>query len=59
MVDLKAKPFNLNEEQIAWVNDTLNSMSDKDKVEQLICPLAFTNDTNCSNIFFRPITVSI
>lgn len=64
MVDLKAKPFNLNEEQIAWVNDTLKSMSDKEKVEQLICPLAFTNDTNVlkgilskysfGGIMFRP-----
>ena len=27
MVDLKAKPFYLNDEDIQWVNDTLDSLS--------------------------------
>lgn len=44
MVDLKAKPFYLDDEQIAWVAETLDSMDDDEKVEQLFCPLMFTND---------------
>ena len=32
MVDLKANPFNLNDEQIKWVEDTYNSMSLDEKI---------------------------
>ena len=39
MIDLKAKPFYLNEEQIAWVEETLAGMSDDRKAEQLFCPM--------------------
>ena len=35
MVDLKAKPFYLNDEQIKWVEDTLASMTLEEKVQQL------------------------
>ena len=35
MVDLKAKPFYLNDEQIRWVEDTLASMTDDEKLSQL------------------------
>ncbi len=35
MVDLKAKPFNLNDEQIKWVEDTLASMTFEEKIGQL------------------------
>lgn len=35
MVDLKANPFNLNDEQIKWVEDTYNSMSLDEKIGQL------------------------
>ncbi len=44
MIDLKAKPFNLTEEQVAWVNDTFSSMNDDEKIEQLFCPLLYSND---------------
>ncbi|HIS47786.1 MAG TPA: glycoside hydrolase family 3 protein [Candidatus Scybalocola faecigallinarum] len=44
MVDLKAKPFYLNDEQIKWVEDTLASMTDDEKTEQLFCPLLYTNE---------------
>ena len=34
-VDLRAKPFYLDDEQIAWVEDTLSKMSLDDKIDQL------------------------
>lgn len=40
-MDLKAKPFNLDDSQIAWVNDTLKSMSLEDKLGQLFFFMAF------------------
>lgn len=44
MVDLKAKPFFLNDEQIAWVEDTIASMSLEEKVGQLFIYLSVTKD---------------
>ena len=44
MVDLKAKPFNLNEEQIAWVRETLASMTLEEKVGQLFINLTLRRD---------------
>ena len=35
MVNLKAKPYYLNDEDIQWVMDTIASMSDEEKVGQL------------------------
>ena len=35
MVDLKAKPYYLSEEQIRWVEDTIQSMSLEEKIGQL------------------------
>jgi len=44
MIDLKAKPFYLNDRQIAWVEDTLGKMNTDQKAEQLFCPmLQFTD----------------
>ena len=39
MVDLKAKPYHLNEEDIQWVRDTIRGMSDEEKVGQLFFQL--------------------
>lgn len=36
-MNLKAKPFNLNEKQVKWVEDTLASLSTREKVGQLFC----------------------
>ncbi|MDE6107617.1 MAG: glycoside hydrolase family 3 protein, partial [Oscillospiraceae bacterium] len=44
MVDLRAKPFHLNEEQIKWVNDTLNAMTLKEKAGQVFCPMGLAAD---------------
>ncbi|MDO5671549.1 MAG: glycoside hydrolase family 3 N-terminal domain-containing protein [Actinomycetaceae bacterium] len=35
MVDLKATPYNLSDEDIAWVEETIANMSDEEKIGQL------------------------
>lgn len=35
LVDLKAKPYFLNDEQIQWVEDTLSHLTDEEKIGQL------------------------
>ncbi len=43
-IDLKARPFYLNDTQIQWVEDTLSSMSEEDKLRQLFCLVAYDDD---------------
>ena len=43
MVDLKAKPYNLSDEDIAWVESTIAGMSDEEKVGQLFFQLTASN----------------
>lgn len=43
MVNLKAKPFNLTDEQIAWVEETIAGMTKEEKIGQL-----FVHLTGCS-----------
>ncbi|WP_340006604.1 glycoside hydrolase family 3 N-terminal domain-containing protein [Paenibacillus sp. FSL K6-0276] len=38
-VDLTKKPFNLNEQDITWVQDTLEGLTLEEKVGQLFCPV--------------------
>lgn len=64
MVDLKAKPFNLDDEQIKWVNETLAGMTEDEKVGQIFVPLGLTddegylyhliNDCKIGGIMYRP-----
>lgn len=44
MIKYKENPFYLTEEQISWVNDTYETMSTKEKLGQLFCPIIFTQD---------------
>lgn len=44
MVNLKSKPFYLDDEQIKWVETTRDSMTDDEKAEQLFCPLMFSDN---------------
>ena len=44
MINLKAKPFYLTDEDIAWVQDTLNSMTLEEKVGQLFVPIGYSGD---------------
>ena len=47
MVDLRAKPYYLNDEDIAWVESTIASMTDEEKVGQLFWQLtAYTFPSN-------------
>ncbi len=44
MVDLKANPYYLSDEDIKWVEDTIASMSDEEKVGQLFFQLTESQD---------------
>ena len=39
MIDLKASPFNLSDNQIKWVEETLSSLSIEEKIGQMFCPI--------------------
>ena len=43
MVDLKAKPYYLSDEDIAWVESTISGMTDEEKVGQLFFQLTAGN----------------
>lgn len=43
MVDLRAKPYNLADEDISWVEETIASMTDEEKVGQLFWQLTAGN----------------
>ena len=45
-MNLKANPFYLNDDQIKWVNNTLASMTEEEKVGQLFCPISMSSDEN-------------
>lgn len=44
MIDLKAKPFSLNDEDIRWVEQTLKAMTLEEKAGQVFCPMGFSDD---------------
>jgi len=44
MVDLKAKPFYLKDEDIKWVEDTIAGMTDEEKLAQLFCLIAYNSE---------------
>ncbi|MBR2930480.1 MAG: beta-hexosaminidase [Clostridia bacterium] len=46
MIDLKARPYYLSDEDIAWVKDTISAMSDEEKVGQLFFQLTAGMDEN-------------
>ena len=64
MIDLKAKPFYLDDEGVRWVEDTLKSMSTEDKVGQLFCdilwdkpgsdPLKLFDNVQIGGFMYRP-----
>lgn len=53
MIDLKANPFFLNEEEIDWVTSTLAAMSVEDKAAQLFCVLLKRADDETLDYIFR------
>ena len=44
MVDLRAKPYNLCDEDIAWVENTIASMTAEEKVGQLFWQLTASQE---------------
>lgn len=44
MVDLKAKPFYLDDDSIKWVEDTIAGMTDEEKIGQLFCLIAYNSN---------------
>ena len=44
MVDLKARPYYLSDEDVKWVNDTIAAMNDEEKVGQLFFQLTQSFD---------------
>lgn len=52
MIDLKGKPFYLDDSQVQWVERTRDTMTDEEKAEQLFCPmLAFTDQEAIKTMF--------
>lgn len=51
MIDYKAKPFYLSDEDIVWVEDTLASMSLEEKVGQLFCVTDMITDEQALRAF--------
>jgi beta-N-acetylhexosaminidase len=45
-IDLRSKPFNLDEEGVRWVETTLASMSEEEKVAQLFCLVGYSSDAD-------------
>ena len=44
MIDLRAKPFFLNDEDIAWVEKTIARMTEVEKIGQLFVPIGYSGD---------------
>jgi len=43
---LKDLPYRLEDDQVNWVKQTLNSMTDEEKIGQLFCLISYSNDEN-------------
>ena len=44
-MDLKTKPFCLNDAEIEWVENTLKQMTLEEKIGALFCPIGYSTDT--------------
>lgn len=44
MINLKEKPFYLSDEDVAWVEQTLASMTMEEKIGQLFCMIGYSSD---------------
>ncbi len=45
-MNLKSKPFYLNDSDIKWVEGALADMTEKEKIAQLFCLITYTDDEN-------------
>lgn len=57
MIDLKARPFYLNDTQIKWVEETLASMTLREKVGQMFCPMGLAADPSSLEHMIRELGV--
>ena len=57
MIDFKKRPFNLNDEDIRWVNETFGKMTLEDKCGQIFCPMGFSNDDQTLHHLLKEIKV--
>lgn len=55
MVDLRARPFYLDDEGSKWVSDTMGSLTLKEKVGQLFCEILWNPDEASPDDVFRVI----
>ena len=62
-MDLKRKPFYLDDTAIEWVNNTLNGLTEDEKIGQLFFPIGFSTEKEYLNhlrslgiggLFFKP-----
>lgn len=56
-IDIKAKPFSLDDAGVAWVQNTLAGMTDEEKIGQLFCPLGATDDKEALRMLTQQIGV--
>lgn len=54
-IDLKGKPFYLDDEGIAWVSETLDSMSEDDKLRHLFCLVLYNDSEEYCNYLAKEI----
>ncbi|MDR2654741.1 MAG: glycoside hydrolase family 3 protein [Oscillospiraceae bacterium] len=52
-IDLTKKPFNLNADGVKWVEETLASMTEEEKLGQLFCLVAYSDDEGMLKYFAR------
>lgn len=57
MINLKARPFNLSDTQIKWVEETLASMTLREKAGQIFCPMGMAADPSSLEHIIRELGV--
>lgn len=56
-IDLKSNPFFLTDEQIRWVENTINDMTLEQKCGQVFCPMGFSSEEETLRHLVRDIGV--
>ena len=56
MVDIKAKPFNLSDEDCKWVEDTIASMDVDEKIGQLFFNMGSSRTEGFSQLYIISLT---
>ena len=52
-MDLKRKPFYLDDTAIEWVNNTLNGLTEDEKIGQLFFPIGFSTESFEKSRYWR------